>query len=76
MAVKMIRAELSLGERFVETSELFLLMILLETKLWEDFTIIDKAELLNRCLNNVSRCENLNQFKDSMLTKPSVSAPI
>ena len=57
MAVKMIRAEPSLGERFVETSELFLLMILLETKLWEDFTIIDKAELLNRCLNNVSRCE-------------------
>ena len=58
MAVKMIRAELSLGERFVETSELFLLMILLETKLWKDFTIIDiKAELLNRYLNNVSRCE-------------------
>ena len=59
MAVKMIRAELSLGERFVETSELFLLMILLETKLWEDFTIIE-AKLLNRylnILNNISRCE-------------------
>ena len=41
MAVKMIRAEQSLGEHFVEISELFLLMILLETKVYKVFTITE-----------------------------------
>ena len=41
LAVKMIRAEQSLGERFVEISELFLLMILLETKVYKVFTITE-----------------------------------